>query len=612
MTTNLFDKMIEAIREAVVVVEEERFDDAVIKFDDIIKTSVVVSQSLVQRGRCHWEMKRWDKALPDFEMALKMEPNNYDIQWTTSLMYLQCGKFKQGWENMDARWQTSRFDSARLKTSKPNWEPNKGYQNLLVWSEQGVGDQILYGSMLRRVRQEVNDMLVLIDARLVPLFQRANPDINFCPQNVKIKGIDSHVPMGSIGKHFINDVSDIPKVVSEKFLKADPERVKAIRQSLNISDDDFVVGMSWSSAAPKIGDHKSVDLREFDRLFSIPNVRVISLQYTNSFKEIYDYEVETGNRIETVPSVDNRDDLDGLAAIMECCNAVVSVSNATAHLAGGLGVKTLMLDGNKLWFWSHTDNGKSLWYPSVTTYPRDNVHASWRPQVTAILDKLELLAMKEKPTFVFFHVGDDMTLPQQMVNSIREQMPNADIIMCTDETTPIPDNVDSVHVGKYDRSKIMISRLNAFAELSLNTTAMYVDSDMVFLKPVDPKEMLGDKEILMCRRSFGRDALFNPYQRGLDFSEYTGKTLDDVYPILACTTVTKNSEQWAKMTAMLRLFISEKFHIWYGDQEVLKYFSSTLEDVGYIDEHDYACLPEYADSHPNAKIIHYKGDRKPK
>jgi hypothetical protein len=271
-----------------------------------------------------------------------------------------------------------------------------------------------------------------------------------------------------------------------------------------------------------------------------------------------------------------------------------------------------MLDGNKLWFWSHTENGKSLWYPSVTTHPRDNVHASWRPQVTAILDKLELLAMKERPTFVFFHVGDDVTLPQQMVNSIREQMPNADIIMCTDENTPIPDEVDSVHVGKYDRSKIMLSRLNAFAVLGLNIPAMYVDSDMVFLKPVDPKEMLGDKDILMCRRSFSKDAIFNPYQRGLDFSEYTGKTLDDVYPILACTTVTKDSSLWARMTVMLRMFISEKFHIWYGDQEVLKYFSSTSGEIGYIDEHDYACLPEYADSHPNAKIIHYKGDRKPK
>jgi len=612
MTTPLFDKMIQSLRESVVIVEEERFDDAVKSLDVIVQTGVVVSQALVQRGRCHWEMKRWDKAMPDFELASKMEPNNYDIQWTVSLMYLQTGDFQRGWENIDARWKSQKFDSARLKTSKPSWEPNKGYKDLLVWSEQGVGDQILYGSMFRTLRKEVNDMLVMVDVRLLPLFERANPDINFCPQNVKVKGIDSQIPMGSIGKYFIREAADIPNVASERFLKADPERVKDLRKNLNISDDDFVVGLSWSSAAPKIGDHKSVDLREFDRLFDIPNVRVINLQYTNSFKQIYDYEVATGNRIEIVPSIDNRDDLDGLAALIECCDAVVSVSNATAHLAGALGVRTLLLDGNKLWFWSQTDkNQKSLWYPSVTTYPRDNVHAPWTPQVTTILNQLELIATKERPTIVFFHVGDDVSLPQQMVSSIRECMPNADIIMCTDETTPIPDEVDSVHVGKYDRSKIMLSRLRAFAELCLNKPAMYVDSDMVFRAPVDPKAMLGDKDILMCRRSFNRDALFNPNQRGLDFSEYTGKTLDEVYPYLACVTVTKNFEPWAKMADMLRLFIAEKFQIWYGDQEAMKYFS-TLGNSAFIDEWEYACLPEHLDYNMTAKIIHFKGDRKPK
>ena len=167
MTNPLFDKMIEAIREAVVVVEEERFDDAVTKFDDIIQTSVIISQSLVQRGRCHWEMKRWDVALSDFELALKMEPDNYDIQWTTSLMYLQLNKFPEGWMNIDARWKSNKFDSARLKTSKQTWQPGFG-KDLLVWTEQGVGDQILYCSMLNAVRKDVDELLVMADARYPP------------------------------------------------------------------------------------------------------------------------------------------------------------------------------------------------------------------------------------------------------------------------------------------------------------------------------------------------------------------------------------------------------------------------------------------------------------
>jgi hypothetical protein len=639
MTNPLFDKMVDAIRGAVALVEKEQFDDAAGKLTEIIEVGAIVSQSLVQRGRCHWEMKRYDKSLPDFEMALKMEPDNHDIQWTTSLMYLQVNRFPEGWKNLDARWKSNKFDSARLKTSKPNWFPGKG-KDLLVWSEQGVGDQILYCSMLNTVLEDVDDLLVMADARLIPLLERGMPHINFCPQNVKVKGIDSQIPMGSIGGHYIAVADDIPRTRSVGYLKSDAERVAALRAKLGISDTDFVVGLSWESAAPKIGDHKSVPLPEIaNELFAIPNVRVISLQYTNPFKQIYDYEAETGNRIEIVPSIDNRNDLDGLAALIDCCDVVVSVSNATAHLSGALNKPTLLLNGNKLWFWGNTKYvgpyySESLWYPSVKIFDRDHVHAPWTKQIKAVGDEAGYLAhqkrkqlnppmsIKEavydktvKPTFVFFHVGDDWKMQDRLAKSIRKTMPDAHIIMLTDADTPIPDGVD-YRIGKYDRAKLMTERLRAFAELRLDKPAMYIDSDMEMIAPVNPAVILGEKEVVMCRRSFNRYATFNPQQRGLDFSEYEGKTIDQVYPYLACATFTKDWTLWARLYDTLRLFIPEKFHIWYGDQEALRVCALGIEPFrfGSIPESEIACLPEfYGDTSlhgTDVRFIHYKGDRK--
>lgn len=621
MNNPLMDTMIPPLQEAVGIIEKQDYDGAIQKLNGIIEVGQIVSQSLVQRGRCHWEMKRWDKALSDFELAVKMEPNNPDIQWTCSLMYLQLGRFPEGWENIDARWKSDRFDSARLKTKTPLWRPGHG-RDVLVWSEQGVGDQILYCSMLGTMRSDVSDMLVMVDVRLIPLLERGYPDIRFCPQNVRVKGIDSNIPMGSIGRHYVSELAEIPRVRKTEYLKADPARVEALRAKLGIQPDEFVIGLSWSSAAPAIGDHKSVQLEALSALFDIPNVRVINMQYTNSFKQIYDFEAKTGHRVEVVPSIDNRDDLDGLAALMMLCDCVVSVSNATAHLAGALGVKTFMLDGNKLWFWGNlTSDNRSLWYPSVKTYQRDHVHAPWTPQIHAITNELELLASQKKagvkPTFVFFHVGnDEKNLTDRLASSIRKVMPDADIIMCTDETTAIPDEVDSVHVGKYDRTKLMTERLRAFAELRLNTPAIYIDSDMEMVSPFDPTKLLGSKDILLCRRNFNKEAIFNPYQRGLDFSEYTGKTIDEVYPYLACATVTRDWTAWSKLYDTLRLFISEKFHIWYGDQEALKIcaLGESSEKLGSISEAEFACLPEFFEdvntSAIDVKLIHYKGDRK--
>ena len=637
MNNPLNEKLIGALEEAVEIIKKDDFDGAIPKLDSIIEAGQVVSQSLVQRGRCHWEMKRWDKSLPDFELAAKMEPDNPDILWTCSLMYLQLGRFPEGWETIDARWRSSRFDSARLKTKTPTWRPGQG-RDVLVWSEQGIGDQILYCSMLGTMRNIVDDMLVMVDARLIPLLERGYPNITFCPQNVRVKGIDSNIPMGSIGRHYISELDEIPQVRETGYLKADSARVEALRAKLGIKREEFVIGLSWSSAAPAIGDHKSVQLEELSGLFDIQNVRVINMQYSNSFKQIYDFEAKTGHRVEVVPSIDNRDDLDGLAALMMLCGCVVSVSNATAHLAGGLGVKTFMLDGNKLWFWNNlSDDGHSLWYPSVKTYQRDHVHAPWTPQIEQLVADVKahyglrkakelfgeeveekVIDLTEQPRFVFFHVGDDVAMPQKMVNSIREHMPDAYIIMCTDHTTPRVDGVSETIMGTYDRTKLMEARLKAFSDALVEVPAMYIDTDMIFNAPVNPTQLLGNREVMVCRRSFHRDSLFNVNMTGFDMSEYEGDTMDQVYPYLACATITRDYKAWMGMHGLLTAVIPDKYKVWYGDQEAIKIMAQGMDqtNVGHLNEWEYACLPEFEDEIVRVglmpKIIHYKGDRKNK
>ena len=58
--------------------------------------------------------------------------------------------------------------------------------------------------------------------------------------------------------------------------------------------------------------------------------------------------------------VNNFFDLEGVAAIMSLCDAVVSVSNANVHIAGALGLPTYVLDANKLWYWNNRQGNESL------------------------------------------------------------------------------------------------------------------------------------------------------------------------------------------------------------------------------------------------------------
>ena len=372
------------------LLEESKFDEAIPHFETIIELRQLLAGAYIQRGRAHWEMHRWDKAYEDFNKALLHDPDSADAKWTMGLMEMQLGNFRRGWKLYDERWNSSSFKSPALKTKLPRWEPCKGYKSVLVWCEQGIGDQILYGSLLLALKSYTEKVTVMMDVRLIGLFQRHYPEINFIPHSSKVQNseYDSQIPIGSIGRHFINKVKDIEEVEDVKYIVPDPERVKQAKHELDIQPGEFVVGLSWASTAPRIDKHKSIELKNLLGLWDIPNVKVVNLQYGKPDYDIEPFEEETGKIIRQT-TVNNFFDLEGVAAIMSVCDAVVSVSNANVHIAGALGKPTYVLDANKLWYWNHKNGRNSLFYPSVRLYPRDNMNAPWDKQVEELIQDLK-------------------------------------------------------------------------------------------------------------------------------------------------------------------------------------------------------------------------------
>ena len=211
-------------------------------------------------------------------------------------------------------------------------------------------------------------------------------------------------------------------------------------------------------------------------------------------------------------------------------------------------------------------------------------------------------------TFVFFHVGADVTFPTKMVASLKAVMPDAEVIMCTDDATPKVEGVDDYKYSKGDVNQIIYWRTRAFAEARLTRPAMYIDTHMLFVLPVDPTSLLKDKEVIFCRRSFDRDVGFNGGQRNGVFKKYHNIPLGTLYPYLGCATITNNYHAWKCMTILMG-FMDQNLRSWYGDQEALKVYSHMLYThlVGEMEELDYACLPDKAPSGHVPRILHYKG-----
>jgi hypothetical protein len=352
--------------------------------EDLDRAELINQDSVdlyLKRGGAHWEMRDYVNARRDFEQALKMQPNYPDAVWINGLLDLQEGQFVTGWPRYEARWRSARFKSNRLVTTKPQWSPGSGLKRVLVWGEQGIGDQIFYASMLNRLRYETDKVTMLVDPRLIPLFSRSMPTIDFLPNTSEVEAgdHDSHLPIASIGAQFVKSLDDIPQVASRSYLKADPERVAALRARLPVGLP--LVGLSWTSAAVKIGPHKSMALETLKPVLELP-YRFVNLQYVSSVTDSGDPRIMN-------PKINTRDDFETLAALLELCDVVVSVSSSTVHLAGALGRPVKLMDANKLWDWGNKSGDQSLWYPSVKVFPRDHVLAPWDNVVQRVYEELK-------------------------------------------------------------------------------------------------------------------------------------------------------------------------------------------------------------------------------
>lgn len=211
--------------------------------------------------------------------------------------------------------------------------------------------------------------------------------------------------------------------------------------------------------------------------------------------------------------------------------------------------------------------------------------------------------------FCFFHVGSAIEEPQMLVNSIKKFNPTSEVIHCTDRFSPVIENVQRLEFDGNPK-ELMLFRVKSFANAQIMEPAIYLDTDMLCCQSIQLDVENSNKDIFLCERSFDAQKLFNGNFLSLDFKEYDKKPLGQVYPYLACATITKNSLVWNEI-ANLCEGLSHKFKIWYGDQEALKIFvKNTQYDLGFIPEDQWACLPEYSKFCDDIKFMHFKGARK--
>jgi tetratricopeptide (TPR) repeat protein len=341
--------------------------DAINLAEKAVKTSPNNNRALLLRATINAELGNIDLSIRDFDQVLKDDPQSFVAKFNKAIALLRGGDYKQGWRLYEHRWDTNKMhkSSKKIITNKPLWQKDKKGK-LLVWAEQGIGDEIMFMSIIDEVCLDVEKLWCLVDPRLEKIFERSfNKKIVFINDKKEIDGLDYefHIPMGSLPMYYRNSINEFPKE-KVNYLKADEDKTNKYKEMIKSNYPGKIIGISWDSKNPINGLKRGVSLNDFINAFDSSDIHFLNLQYGNVNEEINEIN-KIKNKIISFEEIDNFNDIDGLAALIMCCDEVISIDNSTVHLSGALGVKTkIILQEIPDWRWL-LNKRDSPWYLNV-------------------------------------------------------------------------------------------------------------------------------------------------------------------------------------------------------------------------------------------------------
>jgi tetratricopeptide (TPR) repeat protein len=346
---------------------------AAARFDEAAQADPASVEALNNAASVALESGELDAARERYERALALRPDYPESRAGMAQVRLREQDYAAGWHLYEARFDTRPPHATRRPMPIPPLDASNldRAKRVAVWMEQGIGDQILFSTLLPEFRKRGIEVVAEVDARLLGLYRRGMPDLHFvtpAESGAAFASCDAQVALGSLPRLFRRDVASFasqPRAV----MAADPQRVAAMRKAIG---EGPAIAISWRSLQKgnrkALGERKSIPLEAFAALAERTGALLVDVQYGDVADERAEFERRHTGVLLRIPGLDPFDDLEGVAAALVACGRLVASSNVAAHLAGALGVPTdlLYLRGwPPFFYWIAASGGRSPWYPSV-------------------------------------------------------------------------------------------------------------------------------------------------------------------------------------------------------------------------------------------------------
>lgn len=375
-------------------------------YDEALRLDPGFYKARYNRANCMVSLGEPGQAIVEMDIAVQGLTDPHEIAtigMAKALTQLLVGDLAAGFDTYEIRFDPSLEGAVRFTTFGKRWESEDDLRGktLLIYGEQGLGDEVLFANVVNDTLDAVGPdgrLLIAVEQRLVALFQRSFPRAEvFAHRSVSQMGtfyrtvdlgepqpnVDFWTPLGSLFRRFRTSLAAFPR--DRGFLVPDPERVAHWRGVLEESGPGPYVGVLWKSIKMSGGRHRHYSpLALWNPILETPGVKFVNLQYANAEEDLAAARAQ-GFDIWTPPGIDLKLDLDDLAALCSSLDAVMGPSTATTNLAAAVGARVWLSAGPGSWTGFGSDQQPC--YPSVRVFHAEHF-GQWEPVIQQMADVL--------------------------------------------------------------------------------------------------------------------------------------------------------------------------------------------------------------------------------
>lgn len=328
---------------------------------------------------------RASEAVTEAERGILLNPESHPAaHMALSFALLQTGALARGFREFEAR---IRFKMPEiLKYPIPRWR-GEPVEHLFLLSEQGFGDTLMAWRWVASAASRAKRVSILIQPELVSLLAANAPsNVSVAPLPAPLPTADAFCPLMSLPTALSLADSDFPSLEAPApaYLASTPGQ-RAFR--LRLPGDTPKIGLVWAGSAEHDMDaHRSLPFEEIAWLIqALPGFHFVSLQAGPRAAELEErgFHGLVESRTQWLLSFADT------ARELESLDMLVSVDTATAHLAGALGVSTVLLMGShgQDWRWE-LEHKRTRWYESVGLWRRQRGEP-WRALLERLAESLK-------------------------------------------------------------------------------------------------------------------------------------------------------------------------------------------------------------------------------